>query len=468
MAERKDVPFTFEALQSAFKSGELTCESYIDAVIERAESLIHLNAFITFDWEMLRKAAKDVDLSGKAGDGLSGIPLCFKDNIQTGVLAASAATKALAGNISSASVVAERLLSNGALVGGMGNMHELAFGITTNNAYSSAAKNPWNTTRIPGGSSGGVAVAIAAGIMPAGIGTDTGGSVRLPSALCGIVGFRPSMNRYSSEGIVPVSHTRDTAGPMANTVKDCRILDAIMAGKEDSAIDEVVSLSTIKLGVPRAYFFENLDPEVARLSEDALNKLSDAGVTLVDADIPNVGDLDEACSFPIVLHEFMQDLPAYLATHAPHISIQDIAENALSPDVSGLMASLLSDGAIPESVYREAVNVVRPKLQQTYADYFSEQGVDAVIFPTSILPAAPIGDDETVELNGERLPTFPTFIHNTDPGSNAGIPGISLPIGLTRDGLPVGIEIDGPFDSDERLLSIAEALESVFNFTQRP
>ncbi|MDD1780440.1 indoleacetamide hydrolase [Enterovibrio sp. ZSDZ35] len=468
MTERKDVPFTLEALQSAFKSGELTCESYIDAVIERAESLTHLNAFITVDWELLRKPARDVDQRGNAGDGLNGIPLCFKDNIPTGVLPASAATKALAGNVGGASLVAERLLNNGALVGGMGNMHELAFGITTNNAYSGAAKNPWNTTRIPGGSSGGVAVAIAAGIMPAGIGTDTGGSVRLPSALCGIVGFRPSINRYPSEGLVPVSHTRDTTGPMANTVKDCRILDAVMAGKEEAAINEVASLSSIKLGVPRGYFFENLDPEVARLTEEALQKLSDAGVTLVEADIPNVGELNEACSFPIALYEFMQDLPAFLATYVPHISIQDVADNALSPDVSGLMASLLTDGAMPESVYREAIDVVRPKLQRAYADYFSNQGVDAVIFPTTVLPAAPIGDDETVDLNGERLPTFPTFIHNTDPGSNAGIPGISLPIGLTRDGLPVGIEIDGPFNSDERLLAIADALESVFNFTQRP
>ncbi|WP_325894294.1 indoleacetamide hydrolase [Grimontia sp. NTOU-MAR1] len=468
MTDKRDVPFTLETLKAALKSGNLTCESYIDAVIERAESLKHLNAFITVDWEMLRKAARDADQSGKAGEGLNGIPLCFKDNIQTGVLAASAATKALASNISSASVVAKRLLNSGALVGGMGNMHELAFGITTNNGFSGASRNPWDPERIPGGSSGGVAVAIAAGILPAGIGTDTGGSVRLPSALCGIVGFRPSMNRYPSEGLVPVSHTRDTAGPMANTVKDCRILDAIMADKEDSAIDEVANLASIKLGVPRAYFFDNLDPEVARLSEAALKKLSDAGVTLVEADIPNVGELDEACSFPIALYEFMQDLPAYLTAHASHISIKDVADHALSPDVSGLMASLMSDGAMPESVYREAVNVVRPKLQQTYADYFSKQGVDAVIFPTTVLPAAPIGDDETVELNGERLPTFPTFIHNTDPGSNAGIPGISLPIGLTHNGLPVGIEIDGPFNSDERLLSIAEALESVFNFTQRP
>ncbi|OEF49734.1 indole acetimide hydrolase [Enterovibrio norvegicus] len=467
MVESKGMPLTIESLKTAFKSGDLTCEAYVNTVIERAENLKHLNALISVDWEQLRLAAKAVDESSGAGDALNGIPICFKDNIQTGVLPASAATKALAGKRTCASEVATRLMGQGALVGGMGNMHELAFGITTNNGYSGASKNPWNEHRIPGGSSGGVAAAVAAGIMPAGIGTDTGGSVRLPAALCGIVGFRPSVGRYPLTGMVPVSHTRDTAGPMANTVRDCRILDRIMADKHDVSIDKTKEVSSIRLGVPRAYFYDNLDQDVAWLTEKALNTLSDMGVTLIDADIPNVGELNEGCSFPIALYEFMQNLPEYLSANVPDVSVKDIADNTLSPDVSGLMASLLSDGAMPTSVYREAIDVVRPQLQNAYKEYFDKHGVDAVIFPTTALPAAPIGDDETVELNGERLPTFSTFIHNTDPASNAGIPGISMPIGLTRDGLPVGIEIDGPYGSDEQLLAIAEALEAVFAFQQR-
>jgi mandelamide amidase len=160
----------------------------------------------------------------------------------------------------------------------------------------------------------------------------------------------------------------------------------------------------------------------------------------------------------------MRDLPNYLADVGAGVTLPDLAAQMLSPDVSGLFGALLagfSPPGIPEAVYLDAVNSHRFTLQAAYRRYFRSHEVEAIVFPTTPLPARPIGDDVTVELNGARVPTFTTYIRNTDPGSNAGIPGLSLPAGLTAAGLPIGIELDGPAHGDRRLLAIALAAESV-------
>ncbi len=448
-------------------AGRLCARDYAEALIAQCEKHKDLNAFVSHDWQKLRNAADTADASGKAGQGLAGIPLCLKDNIDTGIFPTGAATGALRSHVAKAPApVAKALFDAGAILGATGNMHELAFGITTNNAVTGASRNPWNTDMIPGGSSGGVAVAVAARMMPGGIGTDTGASVRLPASLCGCVGFRPTVGRYSGDGIVPISHTRDTAGSITRSVADAILLDGVMEG--GGGAGSAIALRGLRLGVPRGYFYDNLDPAVAVNAEGALAALANAGVELVEADIPNIGDLDNAVSFPVALYEFITDLPRYLAAEGLDLSLRDICDGVGSPDVRGLFESQLGPDAMPEAAYRQAIYRDRPKLQAAYADYFSSNNVDAVIFPTAPLPARPIGDDETVELNGERVPTFPTFIRNTDPGSNAAIPGISLPSGLSPAGLPLGMELDGPAGSDLRLLAIAAAIEPVFAFNAKP
>ena len=449
------------------EDGSLTSRAYAEALIERCAAFEGLNAFVATDWRALRASADRIDASGKAGKGLGGIPLCLKDNINTGVLPTSAATGCLRHHVAKkAAPVAKALLDAGALLGGTGNMHELAFGITNNNAVTGAARNPWNQDMIPGGSSGGVAVAVSARLMPGGIGTDTGASVRLPAALCGVVGFRPTVGRYSSNGIVPISRTRDTAGPITRSVEDASLLDGIMAGRRRT--HEAVDARGLRLGVPLSFFFENLDPAVAEAADAALRELRRSGAELIEADIPDVAGLNEAVSFPIALFEFMACFSEYLAENGLDISMRDACGEIGSPDVRAIFESQLGDQAIPEPAYRLAVDVDRPRLQAAYARYFSSHEVDAVIFPTAPLPARPIGEDETVSVNGERKPTFATFIRNTDPGSNAGIPGISLPCGLSPDGLPIGMELDGPSGSDDRLLAIAATVEAAFDFSERP
>ena len=445
-----------------FKSRDLA-----EALIARCEAGRALNVFVSTDWDGLRKAADDIDASGRAGRGLGGVPLCLKDNISTGILPAGAATAALAGHVAAAPApVAKALFDAGALLGGTGNMHELAFGITSNNSVTGAARNPWNVDMIPGGSSGGVAAAVAARMMPGGIGTDTGASVRLPASLCGLVGFRPTVGRYSGAGIVPISHTRDTAGPITVDVEDTILLDAVITGR--AAPREVVALMGLRIGVPREHFYEMLEPAVAGAVETALGALRRAGVELIEVDIAEIGALDEAVSFPVALFEFLVDLQTYLDDNAIGLTLRDVCNGVGSPDVRALFESLLSGGAVPEAAYREVMDRSRPKLQAAYRDYFARHNVKAIIFPTSPMTARPIGQDATVELNGEQVPTFGTYIRNVGAGSNAAIPGISLPVGLSAEGLPIGLELDGPQGSDDRLLAIAAAIEPVFSFRHRP
>ena len=454
---------------SALRERACSCREYVEALVARCEAMASLNAFVSHDWDALLAAARAVDHGSGTHGPLAGVPLALKDNIDTTALTTSGATGALAGFVAPRNApVADALFSAGALLGAKANMHELAFGITNNNAVTGAARNPWDPSMTPGGSSGGTAAAVAARMMPGGIGTDTGGSVRLPAALCGVAGFRPSVGRYPGAGIIPISHTRDTAGPIARAVADLRLLDAVMAGTGPRDPGALPELRGLRLGVPRTAFFSDLEAEVAAEAARVLDLLSELGVELVEAEIPDVSDLNAAVGFPIALYEFVRDLPRYLAGNGIELSMNEVLEGIGSPDVKGIVASQLGPEAMPEAAYRRALEVDRPRLQRTYAACFAEQEVEAVIFPTSPVSARPLGEDETIDLNGERVPTFATFIRNTDPGSNAGLPGISLPTGLTSTGLPIGMELDGPSGSDERLLAVAAAVEEAAGFDARP
>jgi mandelamide amidase len=447
----------------ALQRGETTALAYADALLAQAAKAADLNAFIHHDPEQVRAAARAADArraSGAPLGPLHGVPLALKDNLDTDDMPTTGGTPGLRGHRPKRNAqVVQKLLDAGAIAFGKANLHELAYGITNNNAAFGAARNPYDRTRIPGASSGGVGVAVGARVVPGGIGSDTGGSVRIPAALCGIVGFRPTTGRWSQSGIVPISHTRDTAGPMTRSVADCALLDGVVTGGATRVA--AAGLRGLRLGVPRAHFWDPLDHEVARLMADVLAQLQDAGVTLVEADIPDVGRLDADAGFPIALYETVVDIDAYLASHGSSMGYAELVAQCASPDMSGLLQSLTGAGAIPEAAYRHALDVLRPQLQAAYRDHFRRHDLAAVLFPTTPLAAAPIGDDDTVALNGERVPTFPTFIRNTSPGSVAGIPGISIPAAQTAAGLPLGLELDGAEGADARLLSVALALEQV-------
>jgi mandelamide amidase len=447
----------------AIRSGALTAQALAEALLARCAAAAPLNAFISLEPERVRAAARRADQQRQRGDRLGplhGVPLALKDNIDTADYPTTAGTPGLAAHRPKRNaLVVQRLLDAGALILGKANLQELAYGPTSNNAAFGPVHNPYNPTRIPGGSSGGTAAAVAARLAPAGLGTDTAGSVRVPGSLCGVTSFRPSMLRWPQAGIVPISHTRDTAAPMARNLADCALLDGVVTGRSTDIAP--VDLSGLRLGVPRGYFWEALDAELADILEAALARLRAAGVVLVEGDLADVVALDAAAGFPIALYEFVPDIERYLAEHQTGLDFAALLRQVKSPAVTKALAGLVGADAVSEAVYREALGKHRPALQEAYRRYFLERGVAAVVFPTTPLPAAKIGEDDTVLLNGVPVPTFGTFIRNLCPGSAAGIPGLTLPAGMTKAGLPVGIALDGPESSDRELLAIGLALETV-------
>ena len=443
----------------------ISAPEYAETLLAECVRSRGLNAFIHLDPERVLDAASRA-VSG--GGRLAGLPVPVKDNFDTADMPTTGGTPGLRDRRPARNApVLQRLIDEGAYVMGKLNMHELAFGITSNNAAFGPARNPYDPARIPGGSSGGSGAAVAARMAPAAMGTDTGGSVRIPAALCGVAGLRPTTGRYSQAGIVPISSTRDTAGPLARSVEDLALFDSVIAGVPEGLPG--TALRGVRIGVPRGHFYENLHPDTARVAEAALAAIAAAGAVLVEADMPEVPKLDGASGFPIALYETVVELNRYLSESGLDIDFAGLADAAASPDVAGLLQSLTTpEGAIPEPVYREALTRTRPALQAAYADWFASNGVVAAIFPTVPLPAAPVGEDETVELNGERVPTFLTFIRNTGPSSVAGIPGVTLPAGLSPGGLPIGMELDGPAGSDRALLALAASVEAVLPATPAP
>lgn len=452
---------------TALRARQLGHLEYVQALLQQTDRLTHLNAWISRDPEQLIRQATALDQGSAAQTDhrpLAGLPVAIKDNIDTADLPTSGGTRALLTSrpLRNAAVV-ERLLQSGGLIAGKTNLHELALGGTNHNAVTGACRNPWNPLRIPGGSSGGSAVAVASRMVPAALGTDTGASVRLPAALCGVVGFRPSTGRYAPQGILHLSPTKDTVGPMARSVADVAWLDALLA--KDPSDVPYVSLKGLRLGIPRGDFFQGADPQVLGVIELALQTLIAEGVECVSLDVPDLKLHNNATGSSLVMFEMMQTLPAYANTQG--LSMDALLAGVGSPDVALLLSRQLSHDRVTATAYA-AAQARRQKLQAAYASHFAEHRLDALAFPTCLMTAPPIGHDNTVHLHGQQVPTFKTLISNTDPGSNAGLPGISLPAGLTAECLPVGLELDGALGMDRHLLRVAAAIERVLPPQPRP
>ena len=448
---------------AAIRRGDVTAEALAGALLRRAEALKGLNAFITLEAEYVLSAARAADKKRSAGAWLGqlhGVPIALKDNIDTADMPTTAGTPALRTHRPKANApVAQSLIDAGAIIFGKVGMHELAFGVTSNNAAFGAIRNPYDPQRIPGGSSGGSGVAVGARMAPAAIGTDTGGSVRIPAAFCGVAGFRPTVRRWPQGGTVPISSTRDTAGPLARSVADLAAIDSTVTGYEGALIAKPIA--EIRIGVPRGFFWEDLEAETAKICEAALDSLRRAGATLVEANIPDIGALDEAIGFPVALYEVRRELDRYLERSGLSLRFADVVREVASPDVKNILASLLdANSEIPDAIYLKAIQTHRPRLIALYEAYFAYHNVDVVAFPTSPIAPPPIREDQIVVLNGRAAPLFNTVVRNAGPGSNAGIPGVSLPVGFTIGGLPVGLEFDARAGEDQALLATALSLEA--------
>ncbi|TMR04798.1 indoleacetamide hydrolase [Actinomadura soli] len=450
------------------RDGELKLAEYAEALIERTGRLARLNSYISHEPDLIRQSLKNAP---ERPGPLHGLPFALKDIIDTADLPTTASTPALRDSRPRRNApIAQALLDAGGTLMGKQALGELSFGMTGNNPVFGTVRNPYREDHIPGGSSGGTAVGVAAGLVPAGIGADTGGSCRIPAALCGCVGFRPTHGRYDGRGVVPISSTRDTTGPLARSVADVRLVDAVCApaGTDPGASADLAGL---RLGVPRGFFYDDLDPDVAAATERALSALAERGAVLVERDITDLARLNEPASFTVVLYEVGRELSAYLYQHASPLTLRELVSQVATPQVRATLESILDEDQIPGADYRAALSVHRPALRAAFAAYFADNDVSAYVVPTTPLPARPhlpSGEDVTVELNGATVDTFLTYIRNTDASSTAGLPCLSIPSGLSRDGLPIGLELVGPDSSDARLLAIGEAVERTLPPLPRP
>ncbi|WP_245930938.1 amidase family protein [Actinokineospora auranticolor] len=375
------------------------------------------------------------------GEGvLAGIPFSVKDNIDVRGFPTTAGSRLIDDSPAAVdAAVVSALRDAGAVVLGKTNLHELAFGITSNNAAFGPVRNPADPTRSAGGSSGGSAVGVALGVVPFALGTDTGGSVTIPAAYCGVVGFRPTTGRYPGDGVVNLSTSRDTIGIHAHAVLDVRVLDEIITGDRGAP----ASLEGLRIGLPRHRFLD-LEPEIADRAATAVAALERAGAVLVDVELD-----DDVSGDDLVFHE----TPRLLARRTG-IAPAKWPKHIASPDVRAIIARIL-DSPITADAY-EAARAARWRLRRDYSDLFDQ--VDLLAYPTSPVLPPLLGQDDTITLNGRELPVFPTVTRNVSPGTVAGLPMISLPVSATA-----GICLESRPFTDARLLGVAEVVQSLLS-----
>jgi len=453
---------------SAMRSGDLGAEEYAAALLDQCETWRHLNAWISFDREKVLEAARAADASRASGSVLGllhGLPIPVKDSVNTSEYPTTAGTRALADFRPAADAeLVSRLKAAGAIVMGKTNIHEMSFGWTSNNRAFGAVRNPYNTDRIPGGSSGGTAAAIASCMAPIGIAEDTQGSIRVPAALCGVFGYRPTLGRYPNQGVTPITPIFDQVGPHTRSVSDLVLFDEVISGERFTWPKDPLSvLDGARLGVAREFYFEMLHPDVERITNDAIRKLADAGVEFVEVNVPNVGDLVAEITDPVQVYDVMPSFTRYLEESGAGITFDDIVAQ-LSEDVATVFEEYVVAGA-PKRPSDEEFARLRdeqlPLFRQTMADYFADNDLHGMILPCTQMAATPIGQDIEVELNGRMVSFFGVMGRNIATASTTGIPGLVVPAGLDSDGLPVSIELDGPAGSDQRMLQLGLAIEQV-------
>ncbi|MFF0988709.1 amidase family protein [Kocuria nitroreducens] len=441
---------------------------HLDALLERLPTAQRLGAVISADPELARALAHSLDRRETRGP-LTGVPLAVEDVVDVAGFPTTGGTRALEQDVVERDALGvSRLRTAGALFALKTNLHELSFGITSNNGSYGPVHHPADPALSPGGSSGGSAVAVAVGLAPAAVAVDTGGSARIPAALCGIVGFRPTLGRYPSSGLLPIAHSRDTIGPMARTVDDVVLLDALLAGEHPLGAPRARHLEFddegpgplhgVRLGVPEL-FLEDLEPGVDTVFGAALRALEAAGAELVGVDVRPARELAATAGMTIALHEFLPDLQAYLDARGTGHSLDEVRDGIGSPDVRRIW-ELAEVFRAADDEYRAAQEERRLALR-LYTGAFQAQGVTALVQPTCPLTARPIGDDETVELNGRRVPTLDAFTRHSDLAGIIGTSGISIPAGRTAEGLPVGLELAAGPGADAVLLDLARTVEAL-------
>jgi aspartyl-tRNA(Asn)/glutamyl-tRNA(Gln) amidotransferase subunit A len=435
-----------------FSSLELTTSAL--GRIERLNP--QLNAFITVTAEQALERARQADrelAAGRDRGPLHGIPIAHKDLIATRGVRTTAGSRLYQNYLPAEdATVVEKLDAAGAVSLGKLNLHELAFGITSANPHFGAVHNPWNTGHIPGGSSGGSGAAVAAGIVYAAMGSDTGGSIRVPAAFCGTVGLKPTYGRVSRHGVFPLAYSLDHMGPLTRTVRDAAMVLNAIAGHDprdpassrhpaaDYVPDEGCNIRGLRLGVPENFFFERLDSDVESAVRGAIARAASLGAEIRPVTVPDVAALN------VVARVILMAEAA--ATLEPNLENRDL----FGADV----LALLDQGRLLAATDYVNAQRLRRRMQHAFAALWN--AVDCLLIPTAPITAPAIGQS-TVRLKGSeedvRLATTRLV-----RGINAlGWPALSIPCGLSGSGLPIGLQIVGPPFAEALVLRIGAALE---------
>ncbi|MBB3232571.1 amidase family protein [Halomonas stenophila] len=449
---------TLKQAVERLRCGELGAEEYAEDLLARCETARPLNAYVSLDGDRVLDAARALDRRERSRGPLGGIPLCVKDAIDIEGTATTAATPSLERNHPGRTASAiERLFDADAVLMGKTNLPELCFHVTCDNAHTGPTRNPVKPEYTAGGSSGGTAAAVAAHTVPAGVGTDTAGSVRIPAAFCGLSGFRPSLGRYPTDGVLPMNASRDTIGLMARTTRDIAFLDAILTGEAEVG---PAPLEGLRLGVPMDQFFVELDDQIAAVMEDALLHLRHLGVDLVEVDAPDFAAARAETSGPTMRVEFPRDLARYLDEVGSDLTAGDVVSQIASPYVKAEVEPLVCGaGGAAAAEYARVRSEVLPRHRAAYQAYLEENGLAGMVYPTTPLMPAPIGETEKVTVNGKEVSIWQTLRH-TVTAAVLGVPALSVPAGTTPRGLPVGLEFAGAGQADRTVLALGLAWET--------
>ncbi|WP_247515215.1 amidase family protein [Bradyrhizobium sp. 157] len=454
------------AVAEAIRRGEVRAEAHATALLERARAYSDLNAFITIDETAVLEAARAADLARAAGRTLPllGVPIGVKDSYMTRGLRTSFGTSVLKHFVPTRDATVIRSIRDaGAFVFGKNNLVEMSYGLTGANPHHGQVRNPHNKSHVAGGSSSGSAASVAARIVPASLGGDTVGSIRVPAALTGVVGFKPTPGRWSGDGVAPISHTLDTTGLLARNIDDCILLDSVVTGSPSSAIGGPADLDGFRIAHAPRQYLSGIDREVEDNFREYLLRLKSAGAELVEVDLgANFSGLAERATWTIFARETRPAIIEFLKLQGIPVSFEEIFAD-LDPEIRrGWEYLVLPNGGgyRSDEAYNDAMNKDRPELQRRFMQRVFDRA-DFLVFPTTPTTAPAIEAQRKFVVRGKEV-TDLLLARNTIPASCAGLPGISLPAGLSRSGLPFGIEVDGAPGQDRQLLAFARRVESVF------
>jgi aspartyl-tRNA(Asn)/glutamyl-tRNA(Gln) amidotransferase subunit A len=469
---------TIKHLSRLIASREISCIEVIDATIERIQRLNpKLNAFITILDVQARREAKHADSlikQGKYLGPLHGIPISLKDLIYVNGVKSTSGSKILADFVPNYdSTVTRKLKKAGAIIIGTNNTHEFACGITNINPHYGSSKNPWDPTRISGGSSGGSAVAVSSGMSLASVGTDTSGSIRVPSSLCGIFGLKPTYGRVSKYGVMPLAPSIDHIGPLARSAWDVGVVLEAIAGydRRDSSsarvpvpsyLNEISSSerksnnskdsnNKFKIGIPKQFFFDIIHPDVMEVFREFIDRLPGSGInTISNVDIDGTDKIFETWR-AIRLGESAATHNEWMISRR-----QDYGED---------VRKMLEKGQEISAVhYINALTKWRHEIREAFLKAMVEY--DALMVPTTIIPA-PFLDQKEVEIKGKTIEVYFSLNRLTTVFDITGLPALNVPAGLVDSKLPVGVQLVGrPFD-EARLLKIAYTYEKHYNLSEQ-